>query len=75
MTAQASYSSEDTRDLLDALLNGQQSSGEESAITDDHILMTAADAFGAGVETTTNTVLWMLAFLLHNPEVGFKTPP
>ncbi|KAJ8382989.1 hypothetical protein SKAU_G00037670 [Synaphobranchus kaupii] len=68
----ASYSSEDTRDLLDALLKGQRSSGEESSITDDHVLMTAAEAFGAGVETTTTTLLWVLAFLLHNPEVQDK---
>ncbi|XP_061109233.1 steroid 17-alpha-hydroxylase/17,20 lyase [Conger conger] len=70
--AQASYSSEETRDLLDALLKGQQSSGEESSFTDDHVLMIAADAFGAGVETTTTTLLWVLAFLLHNPEVQDK---
>ncbi|KAJ8262230.1 hypothetical protein GJAV_G00164080 [Gymnothorax javanicus] len=68
----ASYSPEDTRDLLDALLKGQQSSGEESSITDDHVLMTAAEAFGAGVETTTTTLIWVLAFLLHNPEVQEK---
>ncbi|KAJ8403546.1 hypothetical protein AAFF_G00348720 [Aldrovandia affinis] len=65
----ASYSSEVTRDLMDALLKGQRSSGEESRITDDHLLMTAADAFGAGVETTSTTLLWVLAFLLHHPEV------
>ncbi|TSL61173.1 Steroid 17-alpha-hydroxylase/17,20 lyase [Bagarius yarrelli] len=54
------------RDLLDALLSG---SGGESGVTDDHILMTAAEAFGAGVETTSTTLLWALAFLLHHPEV------
>ncbi|XP_036407749.1 steroid 17-alpha-hydroxylase/17,20 lyase [Megalops cyprinoides] len=65
----ASYRPEDTRDLLDALLKGQLGSGEESTITDDHVLMTAAEAFGAGVETTSTTLLWVLAFLLHHPEV------
>lgn len=34
--------------------------------------MTAAEAFGAGVETTSTTLLWILAYLLHHPEV--KTP-
>ncbi|KAM9445558.1 cytochrome P450 17A2 [Clarias gariepinus] len=54
------------RDLLDALLSG---SGDESGVTEDHILMTAAEAFGAGVETTSTTLLWTVAFLLHYPEV------
>lgn len=31
--------------------------------------MTAAEAFGAGVETTSTTLLWILAYLLHHPEV------
>ncbi|XP_018594225.2 cytochrome P450 17A2 isoform X2 [Scleropages formosus] len=44
----ATYSPEETRDLLDALLKGQRSSGDESSITDDHVLMTAAEVFGAG---------------------------
>lgn len=54
------------RDLLDALLSG---SDGEGGVTDDHILMTAAEAFGAGVETTSTTLLWTIAFLLHYPEV------
>ncbi|XP_054609326.1 steroid 17-alpha-hydroxylase/17,20 lyase isoform X4 [Dunckerocampus dactyliophorus] len=58
------------RDLLDALLKGQSSPGPEGeAITDDHVLMTAAEAFGAGVETTSTTLLWILSYLLHHPEV------
>lgn len=69
----------DPRDLLDALLKGQTGGGrgktspgskeEEAGITDDHVLMTAAEAFGAGVETTSTTLLWILAYLLHHPEV------
>uniref|UniRef100_A0A671K2Q8 Cytochrome P450, family 17, subfamily A, polypeptide 2 n=1 Tax=Sinocyclocheilus anshuiensis TaxID=1608454 RepID=A0A671K2Q8_9TELE len=35
----------------------------------DHVLMTAAEAFGAGVETTSTTLLWTIAFLLHHPQV------
>ncbi|KTF88450.1 hypothetical protein cypCar_00041718 [Cyprinus carpio] len=46
------------RDLLDALLIGQmKGSGGEDDITEDHVLMTAAEAFGAGVETTSTTLL------------------
>lgn len=56
---------------------GQRDSGRgqkwrgsvDQGITDDHVLMTAAEAFGAGVETTSTTLLWILAYLLHHPEV------
>ncbi|KAK5618335.1 hypothetical protein CRENBAI_019406 [Crenichthys baileyi] len=73
----ASLSDGDPRDLLEALLQGQTGSGwgqksygsKEEGITDDHVLMTAAEAFGAGVETTSTTLLWILAYLLHHPEV------
>ncbi|XP_034020066.1 steroid 17-alpha-hydroxylase/17,20 lyase [Thalassophryne amazonica] len=68
----AALSDTDPRDLLDALLQGQsqRSSGSEGqGITDDHVLMIAAEAFGAGVETTSTTLLWILAYLLHHPEV------
>ncbi|XP_077356244.1 cytochrome P450 17A2 [Festucalex cinctus] len=66
----ATLSEGDPRDLLDALLKGQGSPGPDgAAITDDHVLMTVAEAFGAGVETTSTTLLWILAYLLHHPEV------
>uniref|UniRef100_A0A3Q0T0X6 Steroid 21-hydroxylase n=1 Tax=Amphilophus citrinellus TaxID=61819 RepID=A0A3Q0T0X6_AMPCI len=71
-----SLSDGEPRDLLDALLKGQtggqgqKSSGsKDDGITDDHVLMTAAEAFGAGVETTSTTLLWILAYLLHHPEI------
>lgn len=74
---QALLSDGEPRDLLEALLKGQTSSPqahrssglEDEGITDDHVLMTAAEAFGAGVETTSTTLLWILAYLLHHPEV------
>ncbi|KAF7650160.1 hypothetical protein LDENG_00130380 [Lucifuga dentata] len=73
----ATLSDGDPRDLVDALLQGQKHGGqgqrsagaEAEGITDDHVLMTAAEAFGAGVETTSTTLLWILAYLLHHPEV------
>ncbi|XP_051919250.1 steroid 17-alpha-hydroxylase/17,20 lyase isoform X2 [Hippocampus zosterae] len=69
----ATLSEGDPRDLLDALLKGQGSPGSDgTVITDDHVLMTAAEAFGAGVETTSTTLLWILAYLLHHPEVQEK---
>ncbi|RVE60878.1 hypothetical protein OJAV_G00185370 [Oryzias javanicus] len=68
----ASLGEGDPSDLLDALLKGQSGGphgSEGEGITDDHVLMTAAEAFGAGVETTSTTLLWILAYLLHHPEV------
>lgn len=70
----------DPSDLLDALLKGKKggpkSHGlEGEGITDDHVLMTAAEAFGAGVETTSTTLLWILAYLLHHPEVKSDSSP
>ncbi|XP_076019338.1 cytochrome P450 17A2 [Genypterus blacodes] len=71
----ATLSDGDPRDLLDALLKGQTGRGcgqkpsEDQGITDDHVLMTAAEVFGAGIETTSSTLLWILAYLLHHPEV------
>nr|XP_032808473.1 steroid 17-alpha-hydroxylase/17,20 lyase [Petromyzon marinus] len=50
--------------------------GEPSALqqharrlTDDHVMMTVADVFGAGVETTVTSLRWLLAYLVHHPEV------
>lgn len=71
---QAALDDGDPRDLLEALLKGQEARGQRSpgaeSITDDHVLMTAAEAFGAGVETTSTTLLWIVAYLLHHPEVA-----
>lgn len=72
---EASLTGGEPRDLLDALLKGQSGGGgrgptSSEGITDDHVLMTAAEAFGAGVETTSTTLLWILAYLLHHPEVN-----
>uniref|UniRef100_A0A8C6WXB7 Cytochrome P450, family 17, subfamily A, polypeptide 2 n=1 Tax=Neogobius melanostomus TaxID=47308 RepID=A0A8C6WXB7_9GOBI len=58
----------DPRDLLEALLRGQEGQKSE-VISDDHVLMTAAETFGAGVETTSTTLLWIIAYMLHHPEV------
>ncbi|KAI8504826.1 hypothetical protein Bbelb_169350 [Branchiostoma belcheri] len=38
-------------------------------LSDDHILTTVNDVFGGGMETSTTTLRWILAFLLHHPEV------
>lgn len=61
---------------MDALLKVRLSAENSSPpapgleLTDDHLLMTVGDIFGAGVETTTTVLKWAVLYLLHYPEVG-----
>uniref|UniRef100_A0AAY4DGH9 Uncharacterized protein n=1 Tax=Denticeps clupeoides TaxID=299321 RepID=A0AAY4DGH9_9TELE len=70
------YSDSVQRDLLDALLRAKRSSENNNTstqgvgLTDDHLLMTVGDIFGAGVETTTTVLKWSIVYLVHYPEVG-----
>ncbi|KAJ7325151.1 hypothetical protein JRQ81_018171 [Phrynocephalus forsythii] len=72
------FNSESVNDLMDALLraklnvenNNELLSGQE--LTDDYLLMTVADVFGAGVETTTTVLKWAVLYLLYHPEVQEK---
>lgn len=66
------------RDLLDALLRAKRSaennntaeiSAESVGLSDDHLLMTVGDIFGAGVETTTTVLKWAVTYLIHYPQV------
>ncbi|XP_048407378.1 steroid 17-alpha-hydroxylase/17,20 lyase isoform X1 [Stegostoma tigrinum] len=74
----ASYSSDSVNDLLDILIKAKMnaennnSSKYEERLTDDHLQMTVADIFGAGVETTSITLAWTIIYLLHCPEVQKK---
>uniref|UniRef100_F6SQD6 Steroid 17-alpha-hydroxylase/17,20 lyase n=1 Tax=Monodelphis domestica TaxID=13616 RepID=F6SQD6_MONDO len=68
------FNIDSVNNLLDALLKAKLDSDnplvQEPEITDEHILMTVGDIFGAGVETTSTVVRWCIAFLLHHPQVG-----
>ncbi|OCT57159.1 hypothetical protein XELAEV_18003904mg [Xenopus laevis] len=73
------FCNEEVNDLLDALLkaklsmeNNNSNISQEVGLTDDHLLMTVGDIFGAGVETTTTVLKWTIAYLLHYPEVQTK---
>ncbi|XP_010783479.1 steroid 17-alpha-hydroxylase/17,20 lyase, partial [Notothenia coriiceps] len=74
----ADYSDQVQRDLLDALLRAKRSvdnnntaetSAESVGLSEDHLLMTVGDIFGAGVETTTTVLKWAIAYILHHPQV------
>jgi len=58
--------------LLQVRLRAEKSSPPAPGLelTDDHLLMTVGDIFGAGVETTTTVLKWAVLYLLHYPEVG-----
>lgn len=79
---QEKFSSNSVTNLVDILIQAQMNSNgkntgpdQDSAIlSDKHILITVADIFGAGVETTTSVVKWVVAFLLHHPQVSFSSP-
>ncbi|XP_062850878.1 steroid 17-alpha-hydroxylase/17,20 lyase [Trichomycterus rosablanca] len=74
----ADYSDNVQRDLLDALLSAKHSSEnnntstQDIGLTDDHLLMTVGDIFGAGVETTTTVLKWSIVYLIHHPKVQKK---
>ncbi|XP_062286423.1 steroid 17-alpha-hydroxylase/17,20 lyase [Scomber scombrus] len=72
------YSDHVQRDLMDALLRAKRSaennntaeiSAESVGLSDDHLLMTVGDIFGAGVETTTTVLKWAVTYLIHHPQV------
>lgn len=73
---QEAFCRDTVKDLMDALLQVRLSAENSSPpepgleLTDDHLLMTVGDIFGAGVETTTTVLKWAVLYLLHYPEVG-----
>ncbi|CAJ0952443.1 unnamed protein product [Ranitomeya imitator] len=76
---EAAFCSESVKDLLDALLkaklsveNNNSNTSHDVGLTEDHILMTVGDIFGAGVETTSTVLRWAIVYLLHYPEVQKK---
>nr|XP_060622793.1 steroid 17-alpha-hydroxylase/17,20 lyase [Anolis sagrei ordinatus] len=73
------FSSDSVNDLMDALLRAKLNAENNNShilsqqgLTDDYLLMTVADIFGAGVETTTTVLKWTVLYLLHYPEVQQK---
>ncbi|KAI4901240.1 hypothetical protein NFI96_031717, partial [Prochilodus magdalenae] len=47
----------------------QQGSNEDSTFNVDNMVRSAADLFGAGTETTANTLRWALVYMLEHPDV------
>ncbi|KAL6086597.1 hypothetical protein STEG23_031625 [Scotinomys teguina] len=60
--------------LIQAKMNtdNNNTTDNQDSFSDRHILTTVGDFFGAGIETTTSMIHWIVAFLLHNPDVKKK---
>ncbi|XP_053339247.1 cytochrome P450 2B4-like isoform X1 [Clarias gariepinus] len=63
--------SENLRDFIDAYLVeiSKQKSNEDSTFHEDNLLMSTADLFLAGTETTATTLRWGLIFMMNHPEI------
>lgn len=73
---QEAFNNGSVTDLMDSLLRAKLNMENNNSyhlpgaeLTNDHLLMTVADIFGAGVETTTTVLKWAVLYLLHYPEV------
>ncbi|KAI9180093.1 hypothetical protein LWI28_001094 [Acer negundo] len=64
--ARETMMSKESKDLLDSLLNlAEENSSELSLAVIKHLFL---DLFVAGIDTTSSTIEWAMAELLHNPE-------
>ncbi|XP_036624326.1 steroid 21-hydroxylase [Trichosurus vulpecula] len=59
-----------TRDLTDYMLQKLREQGEgPGQLSEGHVQMILVDLFIGGTETTAVTISWVVAFLLHHPEI------
>ncbi|XP_038060350.1 cytochrome P450 2D3-like [Patiria miniata] len=75
-----SYDPNDFRDFIDLYIgeikererSGASASTKDATFAFQHIWHSVFDMFGAGTDTTSNTILWLVAAVLNHPEVQEK---
>ncbi|CAJ2646312.1 unnamed protein product, partial [Trifolium pratense] len=63
---------DEKEDLVDVLLRIKDSGSLEIPITNNSIKAVIFDAFAAGTDTTTSTIVWVISELIKNPSVMKK---
>uniref|UniRef100_A0A8B9X0J6 Steroid 17-alpha-hydroxylase/17,20 lyase n=1 Tax=Bos mutus grunniens TaxID=30521 RepID=A0A8B9X0J6_BOSMU len=74
---QENFSSDSITNLLHILIQAKVNADNNNAgpdqdsklLSNRHMLATIGDIFGAGVETTTSVIKWIVAYLLHHPSI------
>ncbi|XP_068105486.1 steroid 21-hydroxylase [Hyperolius riggenbachi] len=64
---------ESQEDILDEMIRflkqkSKVDNGDSSEMTEDHVHMAVVDLFVGGTGTTSTTLTWAVAFLIHHPE-------
>ncbi|XP_019633288.1 PREDICTED: cytochrome P450 2D6-like [Branchiostoma belcheri] len=63
---------ENPRDFLDFCLLEVEKQEKVEGLTEENVMYMAQDLFFAGIETTTNTLLWGLLYMILNPDIQNK---
>ncbi|KAI8503683.1 cytochrome P450 2 sub U member 1 [Branchiostoma belcheri] len=63
---------ENPRDFLDFCLLEVEKQEKVEGLTEENVMYMALDLFFAGIETTTNTLLWGLLYMILNPDIQNK---
>lgn len=58
-------------DFIDTFLleKKRRENKENTTFTDEQLTITIREIFGAGTETTSTTIVWLLIFLIHHPKL------
>ncbi|XP_066293519.1 cytochrome P450 2U1-like [Branchiostoma lanceolatum] len=63
---------ENPRDFIDLCLLELEQQGKVDGLTEENVMYMTHNIFFAGMETTTNTLLWSLLYMTLNPDIQNK---